>query len=400
MCGNIFRFTRKLMLSDRLRDILYSFFQNLHSLTPKGMAQKNIPGFTLTELLLSIAIIGLLSAIVVAAVNPLRVFTAVTDIQRLIAVHSLNRALNTYQIDHSDWPGGGAILVGKANAKDICRYNLPSVNCISIDALVPVYLAKVPEDPGELNLRATGYRAFLDGDFIAVEASNMGSPTKGIDIVTEDLVAWWPFDDGIGASASNIMLTGNGQIIGSPTGGGWGTNSALTAFDNPTTFTSDYYADSAYINTWNSYFPTHITITGWAFTGNSSNDAGIFLSSGNWNSYWLGFWGSFQGTLRFLNADNLTIVDPISRSPNRWYHFALSYDGTKAKLYVDGSLVQEKTNASGIRYGGGWPYLNMGAYNSYGGTCCGGGSRSLDDVRIYDRALEPVEIKRIADGKG
>lgn len=61
-------------------------------------------GFTLLEIMLVIAIIGILSAIVVLAVNPSLAIKKTRDAVRYSDIRSLNNAINQYIIDHGHAP--------------------------------------------------------------------------------------------------------------------------------------------------------------------------------------------------------------------------------------------------------------------------------------------------------
>jgi hypothetical protein len=75
----------------------------------------------------------------------------------------------------------------------------------------------------------------------------------------------------------------------------------------------------------------------------------------------------------------------------RWYHVACSYDGSTAAVYIDGLLAGRQaiegvpvTSTAPLRFGyvSGYAYLNG----------------ALDDVRLYNRALNPAEISLLATG--
>lgn len=72
-----------------------------------------------------------------------------------------------------------------------------------------------------------------------------------------------------------------------------------------------------------------------------------------------------------------------------WYHVVGIYDGTNARLYVNGNLVSGPTartfaSAHGVTV--------MGRYQTGGGEWMNG---QIDDVRIYNYALTPVQIKSV-----
>jgi arabinan endo-1,5-alpha-L-arabinosidase len=81
-------------------------------------------------------------------------------------------------------------------------------------------------------------------------------------------------------------------------------------------------------------------------------------------------------------------------SLNAWHHIAYVFDGTRHSLYIDGKLENTSTNppqtatVTKCELGRWW--------GGASGLCYYGGS--LDDVRIYSRALSEKEIQEIARG--
>lgn len=79
-----------------------------------------------------------------------------------------------------------------------------------------------------------------------------------------------------------------------------------------------------------------------------------------------------------------------SLSTGIWYHLCVVYDGTKIKIYLNGSVVLDKaaqtsslTSVSSLHIGGSDNYY----LNGY-----------MNDVRYYNHALSPKEVEEIAKG--
>ncbi len=98
-------------------------------------------GFTLLEVLLVIAAIGILAAIVLVAINPNKQIEAARSAKRRADINTIQKAIQQYSIDNNgQYPTG--IETG---AKAICRGGAP-VGCIDLSSiLAPTYLASIPE---------------------------------------------------------------------------------------------------------------------------------------------------------------------------------------------------------------------------------------------------------------
>ena len=83
------------------------------------------------------------------------------------------------------------------------------------------------------------------------------------------------------------------------------------------------------------------------------------------------------------------IVSNTTLVTGRWYHVAGTYDGATIRIYVDGQL------------GGSQSVVSTGTADAnpvlFGSRSDGQDSLTgfLDDVRLYNRALTPAEIKRL-----
>lgn len=79
---------------------------------------------------------------------------------------------------------------------------------------------------------------------------------------------------------------------------------------------------------------------------------------------------------------------------NAWTHLAITYDGTKICFYTNGVLTDTytvtlttKTKTSGMYY--------LGRDSRTGSTTLNG---KINDFRLYDHALSPMEVKQISQG--
>jgi prepilin-type N-terminal cleavage/methylation domain-containing protein len=125
-------------------------------------------GFTLLEILLVIAAIGILAAIVIVAINPNRQLAQTRDAERQVEVNSLAKALDQYLIDNGEYPSS---ITG--SLQEVCAPG-GSSGCtdLSID-LVPMYLAAIPVDP-QVTGDGSGYSVAVNpvNNAISVRASS------------------------------------------------------------------------------------------------------------------------------------------------------------------------------------------------------------------------------------
>ncbi|MGA1047814.1 MAG: type II secretion system protein [Minisyncoccia bacterium] len=106
-------------------------------------------GFTLLEVLLTIALMGILFAILLVAINPTRQLAQSRNLVRQSDINEIYEALEYYRISQKNYP------VGITETKtDICDTGSNSINqgtiptgCIDLRVLVPTYLSAIPKDP-------------------------------------------------------------------------------------------------------------------------------------------------------------------------------------------------------------------------------------------------------------
>ncbi len=73
------------------------------------------------------------------------------------------------------------------------------------------------------------------------------------------------------------------------------------------------------------------------------------------------------------------------------YHLTGTYDGTAVRIYVDGVLKQSKPSTTAIKATNGELFIGSagGGFNWVG---------TIDEVRIWNRALTANEVKQVYDG--
>jgi prepilin-type N-terminal cleavage/methylation domain-containing protein len=132
-------------------------------------------GFTLLEILLVIAAIGILASIVLVAINPNRQIAQARNAQRRADVNTIYKAIEQYLIDTGSYPAGITTTL-----KDICQTgNItttdtlnPTTLCdnkVDLRVLVPNYLASIPVAPAGGEYRVSTNE---ENNRIRVTASN------------------------------------------------------------------------------------------------------------------------------------------------------------------------------------------------------------------------------------
>jgi prepilin-type N-terminal cleavage/methylation domain-containing protein len=151
-------------------------------------------GFTLLEILLVIAAIGILAAIVIVAINPNRQLAQVRDAERQSEVNALHSALEQYLIQTGVYPLGITSV-----SQEVCAPG-GSVDCLDLSGeLVPTYLAAIPVDP-EASGDGSGYSVSIDSSTSKVAVQSLypelqdiigvNSPAEGVLDIHSALVAF------------------------------------------------------------------------------------------------------------------------------------------------------------------------------------------------------------------
>ncbi len=135
-------------------------------------------GFTLLEILLVIAAIGILAAIVLIAINPNRQLAQARNAQRRSDVNTIYKAIEQYLIDTGSYPIGtinGVSTPLNNTYVDLCSSTSPGNTCLNLNALLtPQYLAAIPRD-AQASVGITGYRVAINSlnNRVSVQATTV-----------------------------------------------------------------------------------------------------------------------------------------------------------------------------------------------------------------------------------
>jgi hypothetical protein len=195
------------------------------------------------------------------------------------------------------------------------------------------------------------------------------------------LVGAWGFNETSGTTVADASGRGNpGTVSGAArtTAGRFG--GALT-FDGINDWVT--VADSASLD-----LTTGMTLEGWAYPTGGSDWRTLAIKEGSgelaWALYPFGDGGLPSG--HAATGSELWARGTAAPALNTWTHFAVTYDGSAIRLYVNGTQVGTraqtgslKTTAGALRFGG----------NAIWGEFFTG---RLDELRLYDRALSAAQI--------
>ena len=125
------------------------------NLRSKNYNLKSSQGFTLIELLVVMAILVILFALVLVAVNPVRQTQQANNVKRRGDINAIVNATNQYAADNAGKLPTGItttlrIIGTTLSACDttICAGEFPSATCLDLGGMIaPRYIAAMPYDP-------------------------------------------------------------------------------------------------------------------------------------------------------------------------------------------------------------------------------------------------------------
>lgn len=202
------------------------------------------------------------------------------------------------------------------------------------------------------------------------------------------LKIWLPFDkdlENMGLlNIPNFSLKGFTQEIGGKIGQHCYTDCGIIHFSED--FLENQWSLTCWVKStsWGAYNDIIL-----CKNNNQSTNCQFYLSIINGKSFNLGInGGSSNGAGSYSYTFN----------NNTWYHVAATYDGLNYAMYINGDKVKFGTYNSEKPSG----LINLGigcrSTNANGTSQTGGVQKRLNDIRIYDHCLSPLEIKQISQG--
>jgi len=214
-----------------------------------------------------------------------------------------------------------------------------------------------------------------------------------------DLVGWWRFNEGSGDTASDSSGNGHdGTLLGNPEWviGPPGFGGALA-----------FHPDKCIGVDTGIYDPTNgtgqFTVALWAFWDGTGTFQHFLTKSAGWGEDTMMFqfelWGAHTNAT-YTDRVGVSYIPesvPFSIMPkNEWVHLALTFDGTNAVIYLNGvdeegpkafSIGPDVEAQVEIGYNSNRPEISERTFHG-----------SLDEVRIYDKALTADEIQVVMQG--
>ena len=233
--------------------------------------------------------------------------------------------------------------------------------------------------------------------YLAYRGATSTELRKSVGTRPQNLVAYWPMDDGDGAIAKDALGRFDGSLVGG------------------TTWTSGRFGQALNFNGTDGYVATQATGELLGIDGKEARTISFWVKADNNNpGSQPGFYGygdttcpnglnKYWGMRNIKDGGYTELIsqhwcwDPRSRHGTDirtdWVHVAHNYSGAAVTIFINGSLVSNWTRSQ-ISTGNGQAF-QFGRWRNDGNAYFGG---MLDDMRVYDDILSESEIQQIFQG--
>lgn len=361
-------------------------------------------GFTLLEILLVIAVIGILSAIILISINPNRQLAQARDSVRQSDITSLQKAIEQYGIDNAGLYVNLSITTIPQYICDTGNISEPGApicppGTVDLRSLVPNYLAVIPKDSQASN--NTGYKVAIHPNN-RISISSALSENKVISV--NPILAKNTIEKGL-----VFYLDANNSSSYPGTGSTWfdlsGRGYNVSLFNNPTF--SDGYMQ--FRNILNQYATTSFdegvlksnnTSGSWTLdivfryvSAPSTPEAVLLGRQGCHGGIYINPASSLQHAIK-TNACWTGAIqrDVITMIPGNIYHTTMVYNGGFISHYVNG-IISSPTSLNTSLY----TVNNHNNMVYIGGINAGAGWYTNSDIaliRAYNTALTTDEVQQ------
>ena len=145
-------------------------------------------GFTLVELLVVIAVISVLAAVTVVAINPAKKLAQSRDAARKSSMQQLVTSLSAYYTQNSSYPATAPELVEKEELKSLPKsptgtdfnYSVSPSGCTSVaKSCAAAMVYDVYEQPANACVTGTSYWVWTSGSGLIGKVCTEGTPVIG-----------------------------------------------------------------------------------------------------------------------------------------------------------------------------------------------------------------------------
>ncbi len=391
--------------------------------------------FTLIELLIVLAIIAIIAAILIVIIKPTEIFKETRDKQRISDLHKIENLINMMYVynpafNELDYASSQVIYLSLKDSSSTCGTYLSqgripqpppgySYHCSSDPqnmngtGWIPIpfsentfiALTKLPIDP--INDPPYYYAFVIGGSYLLyaqLEKIGRNSPSfndndnfphlysvgtnKNLLDKAQGLVGYWPFDEGSGTTTKDYSGNGNngnsssinwssdcklGKCVKAESGYSHiiVTTSQITSLRQPVTIVHWIKINNP------------IPANNWPYSvGGNSHVSYSFRSRSNGTDWMFEYGTDYPACSGNYYTSNWS----KDLGLNNWHFLVSTYDGQFIKIYFNGKLDRQTSFTNG--------FCNLG--NLYLGLVSAApGSFTIDEVRIYNRALSAEEIKAL-----